>query len=274
MSSDYARIERAIEFLVERAQEQPSLEDTAALVGLSAPHFQRLFTRWAGVSPKRFVQFLSLERAKACLEANRGVLVASAEAGLSGPGRLHDLFLAHETLSPGEYRRGGEGVSIRHGWVDSPFGDALVLVSPRGLCGLAFAVDGGHDGALQDMRRRWPLATFSEDPDAIAALAAPLFDPSARPRLALDLRGTPFQLKVWDALRRIPHGRVTTYGALAGKVGEPDAVRAVAGACARNPVAVLVPCHRVIASTGRLHGYRWGLDRKHLLLAREGVMLL
>jgi AraC family transcriptional regulator of adaptative response/methylated-DNA-[protein]-cysteine methyltransferase len=272
MSSDYARIERAIEFLVERAQEQPSLEDTAALVGLSAPHFQRLFTRWAGVSPKRFVQFLSLERAKACLEANRGVLVASAEAGLSGPGRLHDLFLAHETLSPGEYRRGGEGVSIRHGWVDSPFGDALVLVSPRGLCGLAFAVDGGHDGALQDMRRRWPLATFSEDPDAIAALAAPLFDPSARPRLALDLRGTPFQLKVWEALLRIPPGALVSYDALALAVtGSARGARAVGTAVGANPVSLLVPCHRVIHRSGIIGRYHWGRPRKLAMIGWEAA---
>jgi AraC family transcriptional regulator of adaptative response/methylated-DNA-[protein]-cysteine methyltransferase len=272
MSSDYARIERALGFLLERAREQPSLEEAAAHVGLSAPHFQRMFTRWAGVSPKRFLQYLSLERAKACLEESRGVLLASAEAGLSGPGRLHDLFLAHEALSPGEYGRRGEGVEIRHGWAASPFGDALVMVSPRGLCGLAFAAEEGREGALQDMKQRWPRATFREDQDAVARGAAAIFEPSERPRLALDLRGSPFQLKVWEALLRIPPGALVSYEALALAVtGSSRGARAVGAAVGANPVGLLVPCHRVIHRSGVIGRYRWGRPRKLALLGWEAA---
>jgi AraC family transcriptional regulator of adaptative response/methylated-DNA-[protein]-cysteine methyltransferase len=272
MSSDYARIERALGFLLEHAQEHPPLEEAAAHVGLSAPYFQRMFTRWAGVSPKRFLQYLSLERAKACLEENQGVLRASAEAGLSGPGRLHDLFLAHEALSPGEYGRRGEGVEIRHGWVDSPFGDALVMVSSRGLCGLAFAAEQGREGALRDMERRWPRATFLEDPGAVAGRAAAIFDLSERPRLALDLRGSPFQLKVWEALLRIPPGALVSYDALAIAVtGSPRGARAVGAAVGANPVGLLVPCHRVIHRSGVIGRYRWGRPRKLALVGWEAA---
>ena len=276
MSSDYARVEAAIRHLDAHAAEQPSLQELAAVVGLSEFHFQRLFHRWAGVTPKTFLQVLTLRAAKRRLEGAGSVLEASLEAGLSGPGRLHDLFLGLETLTPGEFKARAAGLEIRWGIHDTPFGEACFALTPRGLAGLSF-VDGDAGGAVEDLRRRWPGAALRHDPSATEACAAEL-DARARGQapkpLPLLLKGSPFQLRVWEALLRIPEGAVRSYGQLAAAAGAPGASRAVGTALAANPIGVLIPCHRVIRATGAVGEYRWGPDRKRALLALEGARVL
>lgn len=282
-TSDYDRIARAIEFIAARVGEQPSLERVAGEIGLSPHHLQRLFTRWVGVSPKKFLQYLTLSRAKVCLEENRSVLDAAYEAGLSGPGRLHDLFVAHEAVTPGEYKRRGEGLTIEYGWSLSPFGDCLIFAAPRGICGLAFAQPGGRRDkarteAFADMRQRWPRARLVENTARIEALAARIFGPhrDAEP-VPLVLYGSPFQIKVWEALLRIPPGALVTYDAVARRVGMPSAARAVGNAVGANPISYLIPCHRVIRKTAAggdynwVGGYYWGPTRKLAMLGWEGV---
>jgi AraC family transcriptional regulator of adaptative response/methylated-DNA-[protein]-cysteine methyltransferase len=272
---DYRRIEEALEFLQDNVDEQPDLDRVAARIGLSPFHFQRLFTRWAGVSPKKFLQHLSLGRAKACLAGAGSVLDASFEAGLSGPGRLHDLFVAHEAVTPGEFKRRGAGLEIVWGWAASPFGAALVMTTPRGICGLAFAMpgDGGRDAALADMRARWPAATYREDTKAVARIAARLFDPARRPAdiPKLLLHGSPFQIKVWEALLAIPPGQLVAYDDIAARIGSPKANRAVGAAVGANPIAWLVPCHRVIRKSGAISHYHWGRPRKMAMIGWEAA---
>lgn len=266
---DYARIERAIEYLDTHRREQPSLDDVAQAIGLSAFHAQRLFQRWAGVSPKRFLQFLTAADAFALLREERPVLATAYDLGLSGPSRLHDLMVAVEAMSPGDVRNAGAGVTIRWGVHDTPFGDALFGVTPRGLAHLAF-VHAGTDAAHADLRARWPRAAIVEDTSATASVTAQVFAAAnGTGPLALHLRGTNFQLKVWDALLRVPPGRLTTYAELANAIGAPRAHRAVGAAVGRNPIAFLVPCHRVIRGTGAFGGYHWGESRKRAILARE-----
>lgn len=269
--SDYARVERAIRYLREHAREQPSLAEVASALGLSEFHFQRLFQRWAGVSPKRFLQVLTLTEAKRLLEESRSVLEASVEVGLSGPGRLHDLFLSVERMTPGEYKERGRGLEMAWSVERTPLGDALLVANPRGLCAVSF-VDGGVDAALDEVRARWPDAAFVHRPDALRDAAGELRNRMAgqvdRP-LGILLKGTPLQLKVWEALLRIPAGRVATYAEVARLAEHPGAVRAVASAVASNPVGYLIPCHRVIRSTGAVGEYHWGGDRKVALLALE-----
>lgn len=246
-----------------------SLDALAAEVGLSPAHFQRLFSAWVGVSPKRYQQYLALDHARALL-ADRFTTLETAQAvGLSGSSRLHDLFLRWEAMSPGDFARRGAGLTIRWGWVDSPFGPALVMATERGICGLAFAAETGREAAMADLRARWPRADFVEDPGAIAAEAKAAFALKGEARL--HLIGAPFQIKVWEALISIPTGQVTTYSEIAGAVGHPGAVRAVGTAVGRNPVSWLIPCHRALRKSGGLGGYHWGLPVKRALLAWESA---
>jgi AraC family transcriptional regulator of adaptative response/methylated-DNA-[protein]-cysteine methyltransferase len=269
-SRDYGRIERAISYLEEHYQDQPELDEVARAAGLSAAHFQRMFKRWAGVSPKRFVQYLTLDHARRCLADSASVLDASFEAGLSGPGRLHDLFVTYEAMTPGDYKAGGSGVEIAYGVHPSPFGPCFIGETERGVCALGFAEEGAMDAPLADFAGRWPNARFRADEKHTAATAARIFG-AARGRLSLDLRGTNFQLKVWEALLRIPPGAVVSYDALAGALDKPRAARAVGSAVAANPVSYLIPCHRVIRKSGRFHNYYWGPERKRAMLAWEAA---
>jgi len=272
MTSDFARIGAALEYLERRAEDQPALEAVAAEVGLSPMHFQRLFTRWVGVSPKKFVQYLTLERAKACLAQSASVLDAAYETGLSGPGRLHDLFVTHEAVTPGEYKRRGAGLTIAYGWADSPFGRALVLTTPRGICGLAFEGAEGPQAAFDDMARRWPQARFVADEAAVATLAPEIFAPGGdEARLKLVLYGSPFQIKVWDALLRVPPGALVCYEDLARSLGMEKASRAVGSAVGDNPISFLIPCHRVIRKSGAISHYHWGRPRKMAMIGWEAA---
>ena len=269
---DYQRIARAIEYLRRNAAEQPDLAAVARHLHLSAHHFQRLFTRWAGVSPKRFVQYLTVESAKARLASSTSVLDLAGTVGLSGPGRLHDLFVTLEGVSPGEYREGGAGLAIHYGIHDSPFGPALIATSARGVCGLHF-IDGGQDAGTL-LGRDWPRAVLREDPSGTVQLAQRIFSPLAsRPGmpLALLVKGSNFQLKVWRALLALPTGSIATYRDIAKSIGEPSAARAVGNAIGANPIAWLIPCHRVIRESGELSRYRWGAERKAAMLGWEAA---
>ncbi|MDA0229678.1 MAG: methylated-DNA--[protein]-cysteine S-methyltransferase [Proteobacteria bacterium] len=269
-SRDYARVERAISYLEENFRDQPELETVAEAVGLSATHFQRMFKRWAGISPKRFVQYLTLDHARRCLADSASVLDASYDSGLSGPGRLHDLFVTYEAMTPGDFKREGDGIEIVYGVHPSPFGPCFIGETERGVCALGFADDAASATPLEDFRRRWCYAKFREDHHQTAGAAAHIFG-AAGGKLALDLRGTNFQLKVWEALLRIPPGAVVSYDALAGALDKPGAARAVGGAVAANPVSYLIPCHRVIRKSGRFHNYYWGPERKRAMLAWEAA---
>ncbi|HEX9672921.1 MAG TPA: methylated-DNA--[protein]-cysteine S-methyltransferase [Burkholderiales bacterium] len=269
---DYERVARAIEYLRRNAAGQPDLVAAARHVHLSEHHFQRLFTRWAGVSPKRFVQFLTLEHAKARLATTRGVLDLAGAVGLSGPGRLHDLFVTLEAVSPGEYKASGAGLVIRYGVHESPFGAALVAMTPRGLCGLHFVGDAAAGAGR--LRRDWPGAELRQDPAATAPVAERIFRPLSSQQgraLALLVKGTNFQVKVWRALLELPIGSLATYGDVAARIGAPGSARAVGTAIGANPVAWLIPCHRVIRESGALGGYRWGTERKAAMLAWEAA---
>lgn len=265
--SPYERVAKVIRHIESSREDQPSLADLARVAGLSPSRFHRLFRRWAGVTPKAFLKFVTAERAKALLSRSRDLLGASLEVGLSGPGRLHDLFVTTQAVSPGEFKSGGAGLTLRWGFHESPFGTALLALSPRGLCHLAF-VDGPRRDALADLRRRWPKAVLKEDRPATGAVARRAF---GRRPVSVVLSGTPFQTKVWEALLRIPPGAAATYGQVAAAVGRPKATRAVGTAVGANPVAFLIPCHRVLREGGALGGYRWGKARKQALLAWEAV---
>ena len=243
------------------------LEALAAANGMSAAHFQRLFSRWAGVSPKRLQQYLALGHAKLLLRDHMTTLEAAHEAGLSGPGRLHDLFVRWEAMTPGEWAAGGDA-TIRHARADSPFGEALVMVTGRGICGIAFTADAGREAAMADMAARWPGARLVHDPEAVLPLAREAFGGGPVPLAPI---GAPFAIKVWEALMRIPSGQVTTYAEVARAAGNPRAVRAAASAVGRNPVSWLIPCHRAIRKTGGLGGYHWGLPVKRAMLALEAA---
>ena len=272
-SEDYLRIEQAITYLESHYKEQPNLEEVAASIGLSEFHFQRLFTRWAGVSPKRFLQFLTKEGAKELLSRSENLLDTTHQVGLSSLGRLHDLFVSTEAVTPGEYKTQGEGVTIRYGIHLTPFGKCLIGMTERGICHLGF-VQTSEGDALDNLVASWKEARMIEDYRTTAALVGPIFDLrfSARIKpLTLHLRGTNFQLKVWEALLQIPAGAVTTYEGLAQRIGQPSASRAVGTAVGHNPIAVLIPCHRVIRKVGDFGNYRYGPERKKALLTREFV---
>lgn len=260
---DYDRVAEAIRFLEAHRQEHPSLDEAAAHLGLSPAHFQRLFRRWAGVSPKRFLQFLDAEHARRLLEERRTTLDVAGEVGLSGPGRLHDLMVSVHAVTPGQVQARGEGMEIRAGLHESPFGPAHLGLTERGLCSLQFADEAT---GLEWLRRRWPQARLVWDPGATREVRDRVFDGG---RVALDVQGTNFQLKVWEALLRVPAGRLTTYGRLAAEVGLPAGSRAVGAAVGRNAIGYLIPCHRVLREGGALGGFRWGEERKRLMLARE-----
>ena len=268
----YNVMRRAIE-LIDRGGESMSLDDLAREMGMSPAHFQRLFSSWVGVSPKRYQQYLRLGHAKALLAERFSTLETALSTGLSGSGRLHDLFLRWEAMSPGDFARAGAGLTIYWGWFESPFGPALVMGTEKGICGIAFAAETGAEAAMADLTGRWPKATFVEDvmrlrPWALSAFGAGEGKLTETP---LFLIGAPFQIKVWEALLTIPSGQVTSYSEIAGAIGAPKAVRAVGTAVGRNPVSWLIPCHRALRKSGGLGGYHWGLPVKRAMLAWESA---
>lgn len=270
---NYDLMAAALRYIEERAGSQPSLDEVAAAIGLSPAHFQRVFSRWVGVSPKRYLQYLTLDHAKRLLNERFTVLDATYEAGLSSPGRLHDLFVRWEAMSPGEYARHGAGLAIKWGWFDTPFGEALAMGTDRGLCGLAFAAECGRDAARDDMTGRWPAATFVEDPATLRPWIEAAFSGPGGDEVKLAPIGAPFQIKVWEALLSVPSGHVTTYSEIARRIGNPRAVRAVGTAVGRNPISWLIPCHRALRRDGQLGGYHWGLPVKRAMLAWEAARL-
>ena len=271
-AADYDVVRRAIGHIRDHWREQPEIDVIAEAAGVTPTELHHLFRRWAGLTPKAFLQALTLDGARQLLRDSASVLDATYEVGLSGPGRLHDLFVTHEAMSPGEWKAGGQGTTIRFGFHPSPFGRALVMATERGLAGLAFADAGEEASALADMKRRWPRANFVADDARTAPIAMRIFDPSQwqqdRP-LRVVLIGTDWEVRVWEALLKIPMGSVATYSGIAGKVCTPAAARAVGAAIGKNPVAFVVPCHRVIGKAGALTGYHWGITRKHAMLGWE-----
>ncbi len=266
---DYQRIAKAIHFLRKTAQQQPSLDQVAAHVGLSPHHFQRLFKRFSGVSPKRFLQHLTSNHAKQLLRQSASVLETSFAVGLSSPGRLHDLLINTEAVTPGEYKSAGKGLTISYGRHPSPFGDCLIATTARGICRLSFLNDDFTAG-LRDLQQAWPNAELQRAEKLTAPLAAQIFSRTMQVKpLPLLLRGSNFQLKVWQALLQIPPGAITTYGYLAEKLNHPGASRAVGSAIGQNPIGYLIPCHRVLRGDGNPGGYRWGIDRKLTILGCE-----
>lgn len=270
---DYDRIEAAIRFLQSHYRDQPGLDEIAAAVNISPYHFQRLFTRWAGISPKRFLQCLTIEHAKTMLVESESLLDTALEVGLSGPGRLHDLFMTFEAMTPGEFKEEGRGLTLRWGIAPGPYGFVAIALSDRGICALEFLPAATSDMAVERLARRLPCARFVEAPDEIAKIADRLFRPddgAERSPLKLRVRGTNFQIRVWRALLNIAPGRLTTYGAIATAIGQPSAARAVGSAIGANPIGYLIPCHRVIRSAGLMDtNYRWGSARKLALIGSE-----
>jgi len=273
LSTDYDLIAAAIHYIDGHVREQPSLDNIATRLHVSPFHFQRVFRRWAGISPKRFLEFLTLEYAKDALAESKSVLEATLEVGLSSPARLHDHFVSLEAVTPGEYKQRGAGVEIRYGFHPSPFGRMLVAATRRGVCGVAFVGQENPIEAIASLQRRWPGAAFVEDSSATSAIAGRMFSGSPRngEPIQVIVRGTNFQVSVWKALLDIPLGRVASYQQIAQAVGRPKAVRAVAAAVADNPACFLIPCHRVIRSTGAVGEYRYGADRKRALIAWEAA---
>ncbi|MDQ0512660.1 bifunctional helix-turn-helix domain-containing protein/methylated-DNA--[protein]-cysteine S-methyltransferase [Ancylobacter amanitiformis] len=275
-AADYEIVRRAVEYVNLRFRDQPEVEEIARAAGVPPRALTELFRRWCGLTPKDFLQAVTIDAARRVLSQSDNVLDAAYELGLSGPGRLHDLFVVHESMSPGEWKTGGAGLVIRYGFHASQFGKALAMVAPRGLCGLAFADEGEEEPALADMRRRWPNAIYIEDPLATAPYAARIFDArawSANDPLRIVFIGTDFEVQVWETLMRIPMGKATTYSSIAGCVERPKAARAVGAAVGKNPISFVVPCHRVIGKNGDLTGYHWGLTRKRAILGWEAGRL-
>lgn len=271
-ADDYAVVRRAIAYISEHWRAQPEIDEIAAAVGTTTADLHHVFRRWAGLTPKAFLQAITLDNARRLLRSSASVLDAAYEVGLSGPGRLHDLFVTHEAMSPGEWKSGGEGLNVAYGFHPCPFGSALVMTTERGLAGLAFADPGEEEAALDDMRGRWPKARYGEDKTRTDAVARRIFDPTLwRPErpLRVVLIGTDFEVRVWETLLGIPMGRATTYSDIALKIGRPTAARAVGAAVGKNPVSFVVPCHRVMGKSGDLTGYHWGLTRKRAMLGWE-----
>ncbi|WP_407157376.1 methylated-DNA--[protein]-cysteine S-methyltransferase [Bradyrhizobium sp. STM 3557] len=269
---DYDSVRRAIAFISERWRQQPTIEEMADAASLTPDELHHLFRRWAGLTPKAFMQALTLDHAKALLKGSASVLDAALDSGLSGPGRLHDLFVTHEAMSPGEWKTGGAGMIITYGFHPSPFGTALVMATGRGLAGLAFADAGEESSALSDMKSRWPRATYVEDVAGTAGLAQRIFDTRLwRPDqpLRVVLIGTDFEVRVWETLLKIPMGRAVCYSDIASKLQAPKASRAVGAAVGKNPISFVVPCHRALGKSGALTGYHWGLTRKQAMLGWE-----
>jgi len=269
---DYDSVRRAIAFISEHWRAQPTIESMAEAASLTPDELHHLFRRWAGLTPKAFMQALTLDHAKGLLRDSASVLDAALESGLSGPGRLHDLFVTHEAMSPGEWKNGGAGMTLAYGFHASPFGTAIVIASGRGLAGLAFADPGEEAAALADMQRRWPQASYVEDLEATAALAQRVFDTRmwrADQPLRVVLIGTDFEVRVWETLLKIPMGRAVSYSDIACNIERPKASRAVGAAVGKNPVSFVVPCHRALGKSGALTGYHWGVTRKQAMLGWE-----
>ncbi len=267
-SYHYQVMRRAIE-AIDASPEPLRLEDLAARLNMSPAHFQRLFSAWVGVSPKRYQQYLALDHARRLLAERFTTLETAHAPGLSGPGRLHDLFVKWEAMSPGEHARKGRGLEISWGWFHSPFGPALAMGTARGLCGLAFAAEISESATFDDLAGRWPEARYTHAPQRLAPWVEAAFSRHGEARL--QLIGGPFQIRVWGALMAIPPGRVTTYAEIARAIGNPRAVRAVGTAVGRNPIGWLIPCHRVLRKSGALGGYHWGLPVKRAMLAWESA---
>jgi AraC family transcriptional regulator of adaptative response/methylated-DNA-[protein]-cysteine methyltransferase len=271
-AADYDVVRRAIGHIRGHWREQPEIEAIAEAAGVTPTELHHLFRRWAGLTPKAFLQALTLDGARQLLRDSASVLDATYEVGLSGPGRLHDLFVTHEAMSPGEWKSGGEGLTVFFGFHPSPFGSALVMATERGLAGLAFADPGEEAAALADMKARWPRATYVENSARTAAIARRIFDSSQWQQnkpLRVVLIGTDWEVRVWETLLQIPMGRLTTYSDIASKIQKPAAARAVGAAVGKNPVSFVVPCHRVVGKSGELTGYHWGITRKRAMLGWE-----
>ena len=271
-AADYDVVRRAIGHIRGHWREQPEIEAIAEAAGVTPTELHHLFRRWAGLTPKAFLQALTLDGARQLLRDSASVLDATYEVGLSGPGRLHDLFVTHEAMSPGEWKTGGEGLTVFFGFHPSPFGSALVMATERGLAGLAFADPGEETAALADMKARWPRATYVENSARTAAIARRIFDSSQWQQnkpLRVVLIGTDWEVRVWETLLQIPMGRLTTYSDIASKIHKPAAARAVGAAVGKNPVSFVVPCHRVVGKSGDLTGYHWGITRKRAMLGWE-----
>lgn len=268
----YDVMRRAIT-VIDTAEDNLSLEDMAAQMGMSAAHFQRIFSRWVGVSPKRYQQYLTLGHAKTLLHSQFSTVDTAHASGLSGSGRLHDLFVRWEAMSPGEYAKHGAGLVINWGWFDTPFGRAIVMGTDRGICGLGFAAEIGEEAAFLDLRDRWPDAEFIQAPERLDGWVKTAFgmETENAGKAPLLLMGAPFQIKVWEALLSVPSGQVTSYSQIAQIVGNPKAVRAVGTAVGRNPVSWLIPCHRALRKSGAMGGYHWGLTMKRVMLAYEAA---
>ena len=273
-AEDYRRIEKAIQFIDENFQSRPSLDRIAQSVHLSKFHFERVFKRWAGISPIQFMQYLTLNYSKQQLAQSKSLLETALDAGLSGPGRLHDLFVNFEAMTPGEFKKQGTGLEINYGFSGSPFGICLLAFTRRGICHLGFVGEGGQTDALDELFKAWPGAAFAAHPEKVRKLVGRIFSKdrqAVNDPFNLHVKGTNFQVNVWKALLTIPEGWVMSYQDVADYMGRPRAVRAVANAVAVNPVAYLIPCHRVIAGTGNIHGYRWGTVRKKAMVGWEAV---
>lgn len=276
-SRDFRVVERAIRFILENHEEQPELEAIAGAAGLSMFHFQRVFSRWAGISPKKFLQFITIEHAKEVLRTReqsekRSVLEAAYEVGLSSQSRLYDLFVNFEAMTPGEYKSLGRDITILYSYFEGPFGRYLLATTERGICALRFLSPGGEGPVLDELKAEWPLSSFKHDPVKIRNLAAVVFGENAGGKpFSLHVKGTNFQVKVWEALLRIPPGILSTYGRIAEELGNPRATRAVGSAVGKNPVSYIIPCHRVIRSSGVLGNYRWGKPRKLGMIGYEAA---
>ena len=273
-ASDYEIVKRAIAYTTENYRAQPEVDAIAHAAGTDPRRLNELFRRWCGLSPNVFLQSVTLDNARKILRESPNILDASYELGLSGPGRLHDLFVTHESMSPGEWKTGGQGLTVYYGFHPSPFGSALIMATDRGLCGLAFADSGEEREVLDDMRSRWPNARYTEDSARTVVYAQRIFD-SGQWKLDTPLRivliGTDFEVRVWETLLRIPMGRATTYSDIATKIRRPKAARAVGAAVGKNPISFVVPCHRVVGKSGALTGYHWGLTRKRAMLGWEAA---
>ena len=275
-SIDYQRIEKAIQFLAENFHSQPSLKEIAGNIHMSEFHFQRLFTRWVGISPKRFLQFLTKEYAKTLLEKSINLLDVTYESGLTSPGRLHDLFVSCEAVTPGEYKTRGAGLEIAYGYHATPFGECMLAITNRGICGLSFVQNDGRQPVFADLKNRWAHAKLVEDPYVTRPFVKRIFDPSKQKNSAplyLILNGTNFQIKVWEALIKIPMGAVVSYESVAAHIGMPKASRAVGNAVGSNPVSFVIPCHRVIRKTAEFGNYGGGVARKMAMLGWEAVQI-
>lgn len=271
MNNDYQRIAEAISFINTNMQQQPSLEDIAAAINLSPFHFQRLFSRWAGVTPKKYLQILTVERAKQLLSESKPLLEVSDTIGLSSSSRLHDHFVQLEAMTPGQYKAGGTGISIQYAIAPSPFGNVFIATTPRGICKLSFLIDNNEGQQIADLKRTWPGAKIQQQTTEIISIAQGILsgDKAIKGPLSLHVTGTNFQIAVWRALLQIDPGYIYSYGQIATAVGRPKASRAVGTAIGSNPIAFLIPCHRVLQQSGKIGGYLWGETRKHAIHAWE-----